>query len=1058
MSSSKFKGAIFDLDGVVTQTEKVHFKAWKKTFDDYLKTRSDKNEIKYAEFTYEDDYVPYVDGKPRYQGVKSFLEAKDIELPYGDPADNAELETICGIGNKKNVLFKQVIEEEGIETYKSSISLIKDLKKRGLRIGCASSSMNARFILEKTGLITLFEVVIDGLVSKEIGLKGKPDPDIFTVASANLGLSPNDCIMVEDAVSGVQAGRNGNFALVLGVTRIGDKQILLANGADIVVDDLKEITYETIKKWFDKGLETDSWHLTYHHFEPKEERLREALTTVGNGYFGTRGCFESEPVNDDIHYPGTYIAGLYNKLTTEVHGKMLTNNDFVNCPNWLLIELSIGDASPIRLLENEILDYGQTLNMKDAILSRMVVLKDKLGRITKIETHRIASMKNPHIAAINYTVTPLNYSEKIKIKSTLDGSVINYGVARYRELKSKHLVPVSTECINGNIRLQVQTKHSKITITMTARNEIKCLDKKLAPDKCVEKDCGIIMEVFTCNAKKNIPICLEKIIYIYTSKDQDFKKHEQESRNTLKAIASFDTLVKDHKRAWHKLWDKANYIIGGDRFSQKVVRLHTYHLLVTASPHNAGIDTGMPARGLHGEAYRGHVFWDEIYILPFYNLHFPEITKALLMYRYNRLDAARQYAKENGYKGAMFPWQTADDGYEETQTVHYNPMSGTWGPDKSLLQRHVSLAIAYNVWEYYYCSNDLKFIDNFGVEIMLEIARFWASIAKYDKKDSRYHISGVMGPDEFHEELPGSKTPGLTDNAYTNIMVAWIMHKTIEMFEHLPEELMKATVSRIGFKFIEIERWKDIVSNMYVGISEDEILEQFQGYFNLDELDWGHYQKKYGNIRRMDRILKKEGDSPDKYKVAKQADVLMLFYLLSPGQVKHILKLMGYFVKNEHEFMKKNYDYYVKRTSHGSTLSHVVHAAILKYLNSHKKDMWNWYDNALQSDIYDTQGGTTAEGIHCGVMAGTIDFLVKAFACINLFKNYIRIEPNLPARWTQLCFKMIRKKNWIKFDIKRDKLTVTHLGGTSKPVVIQVEENDYEVKKGKSVTIKYTSK
>ncbi|MFW6139675.1 MAG: HAD-IA family hydrolase, partial [Spirochaetota bacterium] len=896
-----------------------------------------------------------------------------------------------------NQTFRKLVETEGADIYDSTISLVKDLKKRGIKVGVASSSQNCRFILEKTGLLKLFDAVIGGEVSKELGLRGKPYPDIFVVAAENLGLHPNECMMVEDAIAGVEAGKNGNFAMVVGVARNGDEQALMAQGADITIKDMGELSYQNIQKWFEQGIIEDSWRLTYYGFEPDSEKLRETLTTVGNGYFGTRGCFEGERADEVVHYPGTYIAGVYNRLPSVVYRKTIYNNDLVNCPNWLLIEVKIGDSDYMHLMDMEILSYRHTLNMKDGVMSRALAAKDQQGRITEIESYRMACMHNPHYGAVKYRITPQNYSEKLTFRSTLDGTVINYGVARYRELNSKHLAPISVGRQNGEIYLHVETTTRNTVIFMSAKNTLYHQDIPLNVNKKISRHSGIISEEFTVDARKGHTYTLQKLVSIYTSNDRDTDDPEGASGTALARAGTFEKMLGEHKKAWHMLWEKADFHIEGDRFSQRTTRLHIFHLLATASIHNKMIDAGMPARGLHGEAYRGHIFWDEIYIFPFYNLHFPEIAKALLMYRYRRLDAAREYARENGYQGAMFPWQSANTGDEETQVIHFNPLSGRWDPDLSRLQRHVSIAIAYNVWEYFYCTNDLEFLHNYGAEIMIKIARFWSSIAQYDENDSRYHISNVMGPDEFHEKYPDSEEGGLKDNAYTNIMVCWLMHKTIETVEHLPGNTIKEISEKTGFQLDEILRWRDIVEHMNVEITEEGVLCQFAGYMELQELDFDRYREKYGNIRRMDRILKAEGDSPDRYKVSKQADVLMLFYLLSPGQVKHILEIMGYRIGDELEFMEKNYEFYEKRTTHGSTLSYIVHSAILKYLKTHKIHMWERFLKALESDIYDTQGGTTTEGIHCGVMGGTIDTIMKGFAGINLFKDYILLDPSLPG-------------------------------------------------------------
>ena len=1057
MGNLQCKGAVFDLDGVITQTARVHFNAWKNTFDEYIKIRSESEGTEFKPFTYEEDYLPYVDGKPRYQGVKAFFESRDIVLPYGEPSDSPDKETICGIGNKKNNSFQTIIAEDGADIYHSTISLIKSLKQRGIKIGVASSSMNCKFILQKTGLIDMFDAVIGGLLSKEIGLKGKPHPDIFLVASENMGVQPNQCLMVEDAIAGVEAGRNGHFALVIGISRNGEKQALLAHGADIAVKDLEELSFRDIDKWFKEGIYKDSWHLTYYGFEPGEEKLRESLTTVGNGYFGTRGCFEGARADEVVHYPGTYIAGVFNKLPSLVYRKTIYNNDLVNCPNWLLIELKIGDSDYIHPSEKEILFYRHSLNMKDGVMSRIITFKDEEERTTTIHSERIASMHNPHIGAIKYTITPHNYSDTITLKSTLDGTVTNYGVARYRELNSKHLYPISVVRENEGISLHVRTTTSKINICMHARNRI-FLDNKPLNDveRKVTKDMGVISESLSFHVQKEAPYVLEKLVSIYTSKDTDIQEDPEEvAKRAFLKNNSFDKLCKNHKKVWHDLWNKADFKIEGDRFSQKVVHLHTYHLLVTASVHNKHIDAGMPARGLHGEAYRGHIFWDEIFIFPFYILHFPEIARALLLYRYRRLDAARKYANENGYKGAMYPWQSADDGKEETQITHFNPVSGTWGPDLSRLQRHVSLAIAYNIWEYFYVTNDLDFLHAYGAEMMIEIARFWASIAKYSSNDQRYHIAGIMGPDEFHEKYPEKKRGGIRDNAYTNIMTAWLLHKTVETIEYLPADVLKMLSDKIGFQMIEIDKWNDIVRKLNVVITEDNIISQFDGYMDLLELDWDHYREKYGDIHRLDRILKSEGDSPDKYKVTKQADVLMTYYVLSPGQVKHNLKMMRCEVVDELDLMARNYNYYAKRTSHGSTLSMVVHSAILKYLHSNKKDMWDWFLSALESDIYDTQGGTTAEAIHCGVMGGTLDIIFKSFAGINIFKDYIQIEPNLPAQWLNLSFKVLLRNVWIGIEISQETIKVQYLKGIGEKANIQVGNTTYVLKNHAVLEVPY---
>jgi len=1049
---SDFKGAIFDMDGVITTTASVHSRAWKSTFDEFLKARSGE---KFVPFTYEKDYIPYVDGKPRIDGIKSFLASRKIKIPEGRPEDPPGRSSVWGLGNGKNSFFRKIVSEDGVKVFKPAVKLVRELKKKGIKVGVATSSKNCRFILEKAGLLELFETIVDGVVSQKLKLEGKPAPDIFITAARNLGLVPGECLMVEDAISGVRAGRNGNFAFVLGVARNLSPDILLSNGADMAVRNMSEISLGDIQKWFSKGIDDDSWNIDYHRFVPEEEKLRETLTTVGNGYFATRGCFVGEKASG-VHYPGTYIAGVYNKLPSKVYGKTIYNNDFVNCPNWLSLEFKIGQGNYVHSCEHEVLSYRHNLNMKDAVMTREILFRDNEKRVTKIVSRRFASMDNPHLAAISFTITPVNYSEWIEIRSTLDGMVINSGVARYRHLSSKHLAPVSERLNKKELYLHVETSFTKTKIFMTSRLDVYRGNTKINPEKVFSRKMGKSREAIKFYARKGVPHTVEKLVSIHTTKDRDVAFPKMSSAYALSHAKSYVQLFEKHRLRWQSLWKKSDYLIEGDRFIQKIIRLHIYHLLVTGSIHNRGIDAGIPARGLHGEAYRGHIFWDTLFIFPFYNLHFPDAARSFLMYRYRRLDAAREHAREAGFEGALYPWQTADDGREETQIIHYNPVSDRWDEDLSRLQRHCSIAVFYNVWEYYYCTGDARFLNDYGAEMMIEISRGFVSMTEFDEKDGRYHIRGVMGPDEFHEKYSGAKKGGLNDNSYTNIMAAWLLYKTIEMTGHLPDRVRKRISEKINFNFSQIKEWKKIVKKMKVFFIKGDILSQFEGYSKLKEINLQHYRQKYGDIGRMDRLLKAEQDSPNNYKISKQADTLMTFYMLSPGQVAGILRKMGYRIKNPADFLKKNYEYYVARTSHGSTLSQVVHSAILKHLESRNGEMWERFMKAARSDIYDTQGGTTQEGIHCGVMAGTVDIIMETFSGISIFNDYIKIAPRLPSHWKSISFSIIRKKVWYDIYVDHGRIRVK-AHGLGKGAAVKVGSRLYKLSKNRVKEIKYVS-
>ncbi|MFC1709241.1 HAD family hydrolase [Candidatus Omnitrophota bacterium] len=241
ITKEKFDAILFDMDGVLTATAKVHAACWKKMFDEFLKKHSAENNKPFVPFDKDADYKFYVDGKPRYDGVRSFLKSRDITLPEGTPESPPDSVTICGLGNRKNALINEVLESDGVEVYPGSLKFIKYVRDLKIRTAVVSSSKNCQAIIRAGKIEDFFETRVDGVVSSQLKLTGKPAPDIFIQAAKNLGVEPKRAVVVEDAISGVQAGRNGKFGLVVGVNREGDPQVLLDNGADVVVNDLAEL-------------------------------------------------------------------------------------------------------------------------------------------------------------------------------------------------------------------------------------------------------------------------------------------------------------------------------------------------------------------------------------------------------------------------------------------------------------------------------------------------------------------------------------------------------------------------------------------------------------------------------------------------------------------------------------------------------------------------------------------------------------------------------------------------------------------------------------------------
>lgn len=790
---------------------------------------------------------------------------------------------------------------------------------------------------------------------------------------------------------------------------------------------------------------SDGWSIVYEDFDPAGEGLREALCTLGNGYFCTRGA-APETEADEFHYPGTYLAGGYNRLNTEMAGRTVQNEDLVNLPNWLCLTFRIGGSNWFRLQGVDVLSYRQELDIRQGVLYRQIRFQDKDARIVRLSERRLVSMANPHLAALETTLTAENWSGLIEIRSALDGRVINAGVERYRSLNNKHLQPLETRIVNEDtIFLKVQTTQSELRVAQTARTRVFQRGEPQVTERHKVEEPGYIADDITLYMEQGSSVSIEKTISLFTSRDPAISECGHDSRKALTRAGSFDALLEKHRIAWQLLGRRFNSEgefahPEGERVAM-IVRLHLLHLLQTVSPHTAELDVGVPARGWHGEAYRGHIFWDELFIFPLLNFRIPEITRALLLYRCRRLDEARAAAQRAGYRGAMYPWQSGSNGREETQTVHLNPRSGRWLPDSSHLQRHVNLAIAYNVWQYFQATLDMEFLSYHGAEMFLEIARFWASIATYNPKLDRYEILGVMGPDEYHEAYPNSDKGGLNNNAYTNIMAVWVLSRAIELMDLLSDYRSKEICKAINLNQEELNHWQDITRKMRVCFHDDGIISQFEGYEKLEELDWDAYREKYGDIHRMDRILEAEGDSANNYKLSKQGDVLMLFYLFSPEAIEELLQKLGY--EFDVSYIPKNIDYYMHRTSHGSTLSRIVHSWVLA--RSDRARSWKFFTEALESDISDSQGGTTKEGIHLGAMAGSVDLIQQGYTGIEMHGDALRFDPCLPDEIRQLRMRIRYRDHLLMLVINHEKLKVTSIKPRQKSIKIGVGSEYHEL-------------
>jgi len=1308
------EAVILDLDGVITQTAKTHQAAWAKMFNEFLAKQEGKKKASHP--MTDEDYKKYLDGKPRYVGAASFIASRNIHLPHGDPDDDPEKETVCGLGNRKNNLFHKILKKGGVEIYQDAVHQIKNWREHHLKIAVVSSSKNCKLILESAGISNLFDTIVDGLLAEEIGLKGKPSPDIFLEAADRLQVNPSSSIVIEDAIAGVQAGDKGGFAYVAGVCRNGNKTMLLKHGADVVVESLDELNLfdnpeidsyfsqpipwifeeqsnfnelisgktpvifldydgtltpivknpedavlsnemrdtlnkladfcrvavvsgrdmddvknlvgldniiyagshgyrisgpegltmefeeakkllpvldeieeklkkklegkvegvkidrkryavavhyrntppeqvSSVKKTIDQILQDykefkkgkgkkvieikpgfdwhkgkalfwildalklsqkeeilpiyigddvtdedafkaltkkgigiqvgthgeqtaaiyrlrnvyqvrnllkcipkackvekpaaspEQWIIKYAGWKPEEQHLREALCALGNGYFVTRGAAEEVPEND-YNYPGTYIANGYNRLKSSIAGRDIENEDLVNWPNWLYLSFKHENGEWFDLEKVDVLEYNQNLNLKTGVLERKMRFKDRNNHETLIISQRIVSMADANVAGIQWSLIPLNWSGKIIVRSGIDGNVTNNGVKRYRELRGDHLDVLKAGGIDEeSFYLLSRTKQSKIRMALGARTRIYINDHPKKVEQKTYRHGNFIARDLEIDCAKLQMIKIEKLVTIYSSKEAAISDPFTEVKTRIHQPESFNILLKKHIRKWELIWKRCDINMKTKHQNQLILRLHIFHLFQTISENSIDLDVGLPSRGWHGEAYRGHIFWDELYIFPFLNLHVPQITRALLMYRYRRLPQAVYEAGKAGYKGAMYPWQSGSNGREESQQYHLNPQSGRWIPDHSKLQRHINAAIAYNVWQYFQCTNDMEFLTSYGAEMILSIALFWSSIAEYNPRSDRYEIRGVMGPDEYHEKYPGSDSPGLNNNAYTNFMAVWVIQCALNLLKMFDKEYIQDLSEKINLEEEDLKKWEEMTRKMYIPFHDGNIITQFDGFDQLEDLDWPAYRKKYGENIRLDRVLESENDTPNRYKASKQADVLMLFYLFSAQELVKIFHQLGYDFSADS--IPKNIEYYDKITSNGSTLSQVVHSWV--YTRSDRKRSWDNFEKALLSDFKDVQGGTTPEGIHLGAMAGTIDLIQRCYTGLEIRDNVLWFRPYLPENIQSMTFYLRYRSHWIKLNMNHKKLRIDFDKGWAEPVdigvydqVIRFETNDYK--------------
>ena len=705
-----------------------------------------------------------------------------------------------------------------------------------------------------------------------------------------------------------------------------------------------------------------------------------------------RASLEEEYTNQ---HRNTLINGVFNAPIGEV-SEICALPDATNCK----IEINGEEFS---MYKESFTDYCRSLDMKTGEGKRTLYWRNTNGDRFLLEFDSFVSLKRKHIMALKVRITPLDCDCEITIKSGIDGKITNTGVQHFTP-------PVRRVYEDGILGLYTKTIQSGVCVAVHSKATANCrAEEKYTTDR------RSVYSVMTFSAKKNEAAEYEKITSYATSRDFEYKKAENVSEDKVKndgmgylnqaITVGYNELFEESAKLWQEYWESMPLEIAGNDFLQKCVNFARYHLNVMSSKDDSRV--GIGAKGLSGEGYKGHSFWDtEIFILPYYIYTQPDTARRLLEYRYKLLKSAVSKAEGYGFKGAMYPWEGAwlDDG--ETCPVDGDLDLMTGETRKNMMgeiEVHISADIAYALWQYYTVTGDEDFMDKFGLEMILLTAYFWSSRVK--EVDGRFEILNVIGPDEYKDDID--------NNAYTNYM-AYFNMKLATDFKERTVKLLKGKYDTEKI----YEAIEKTIDKLYLPKpDEDGIIPAFDGYRNLKEIDIS----KYKNRDKVGLIFEDFGFGEiQKMQVHKQADTIMLFHLLS-----HMF---------DKETAIKNYKYYEKRTLHDSSLSMCFHALVASECGIIDEAEEMFY-KACSVDVGEDVNNSD-EGIHSASIGGIWLALVMGFGGVKIENGALSISPVLPDGWERYKFTVIYKGTKILVETDTAKSTVKRLSGTEKEIML----------------------
>lgn len=775
-------------------------------------------------------------------------------------------------------------------------------------------------------------------------------------------------------------------------------------------------------------LAPSDWLVSEQGFDPERANVYETLFTVGNGYQATRGSFEEGHAGE---LSGSYIAGIYDTHDSPVI-------DLVNTPAWLPVSIWI-DGVRLDADGCEVVEHERHLDLSQGLLYRRTVFKDDAGRRTAVESLRFCSFADQHLCGIRLRVTPLDHEALVTVTSSIDGnrrnldrrpvyekSYIFHPETKWQKwAKSIHLQTVRTAAEDGITTLESRTLNSDHLLSYAASIDVS---GSIAQRRtCRSRD--RVDEIIDVRVKQGETVTIDKLATVFTSRDAPAADLAGNTRARLieHRRQGFDAALADNASAWARKWDACDLAISGAPELTTAARFNIYHLLITASEHDPRVNIG--AKSMSGEGYRGHVFWDtEIFMLPFFIYTQPATAKALLLYRYHSLGGAIANATSNGFAGAQYPWEAADsEGVEVTPKWTPDGLVRIWTGEEEI---HVSADVAYGIITYVEATDDTAFLRDYGAEILFQTSRFWQSRLEWVTSAGRYELTRVIGPDEFHEHID--------NNAFTNRMVQWHLHKAAEVFQALKSNEPQALAelcARLALTEAEVEAWREAADHIHIPYDPSgQLIEQFQGYFALkdvpitqwDDNDMPVYPEGLDHFTCNDTML------------VKQPDVVMLLHVL-PDEFSEEVK-------------RANYEFYEKRTMHKSSLSPAIHT-IFGIGVGHKDKALQYLERSAFVDLKNNQGNTQ-DGIHAASTAGTWQALVFGFGGFRVRNQRMSFRPWLPDHWSGMRFKIQWKGREVSVAVTHSHVSLL-LSGDGSPEPVTVFDQSHALQPGVALDIAY---